>query len=289
MTDAILVTGATGFVGTHLLAALREQGRRVLMHATANGDIATGRLEFDGVGHVFHLAGRSFVPDSWARPLPFYAVNVLGTVNVLEFCRRHNASLTHVSSYVYGIPRCLPVGEDHPAQPLNPYSHSKILAEEVVRYFGAQFGLRVSVVRPFNVYGPGQDERFLIPTIIRQALDPLTDRIAVRDLRPKRDFIHVRDLVSLLIATLSRPAGGVYNAGSGRSIGIQELVEEINRAVPTPKPLHATGDARPEEVLDVVADISRAMRELSWEPRVRLADGLRDIVEWTQAHADTHR
>ena len=105
----------------------------------------------------------------------------------------------------------------------------------------------------------------------------------MRDLRPKRDFIHIRDLVSLLIATLSHPAGGVYNAGSGHSVGIPELVQEINLALATSKPLHSTGEARPEEVLDVVADVSRARQELSWQPRVGLSEGLRETVRWTKA------
>jgi len=283
MPDAVLVTGAAGFVGTHLVAALREQGRRVLTHGRAAGDIATCRLDFDGVGHVVHLAGKSFVPDSWTAAREFYQTNVLGTVNVLEFCRSRRVPVTYVSSYVYGIPRSLPIREDHPLQPLNPYSHSKILAEETVRYFGAQFGIRASVVRPFNVYGPGQDGRFVIPTIIRQALDPDADRIIVRDLRPKRDFIHVRDLVSLLTATISDDARGAFNAGSGRSVGIPELVDEINAALSVRKPLHSTEDARPEEVFDVVADVSRAKRELSWEPRIGVGEGLRETIRWMQS------
>jgi nucleoside-diphosphate-sugar epimerase len=281
MNDAVLVTGATGFVGTHLVSALRAEGRRVLTHHTANGDIATCRLDVDGVGHVVHLAGRSFVPDSWASPRAFYAVNVLGTVNVLDFCRSRNVPLTFLSSYVYGIPHALPIGEDHPLQALNPYSHSKILAEETVRYYASQFGLEATIVRPFNIYGPGQDERFLIPTIVRQAIDSSVDAITVHDLRPKRDFIHVHDVVSMLIATLSRP-GGVYNAGCGRSIAIPALVEAISAAAGTCKPIRSTGEERPEEVLDVVADVSRARRGLAWEPRVELAVGLRETVEWAR-------
>jgi nucleoside-diphosphate-sugar epimerase len=289
MSDAILVTGATGFVGTHLVATLRRQGRSVLTHSSADGDIARCALPFDTAGHVIHLAGKSFVPDSWESPRAFYDVNVVGTVNVLEFCLRRRVPLTFVSSYVYGIPRSLPIGEDHPVQALNPYSHSKILAEEAVHYFVSQLGVQASIVRPFNVYGPHQDERFIIPTIVRQALDPGIEQITVRDLRPKRDFLHIRDLVSLLIATLSRPAGGTYNAGSGRSIGIPEIVREVNTASAGSKTVQATGEERREEVLDVVADVSRAKRDLSWEPRVTFSEGLRETVEWAQERVAFHR
>jgi nucleoside-diphosphate-sugar epimerase len=135
-------------------------------HSFQDGNIATCPLEFGSVRHVFHLAGKAFVPESWQAPHGFYEVNVLGTANVLDFCRRQSASVTLISSYVYGKPLRLPIDEDHPLEPFNPYSHTKILAEEIGRYYAAQFGVPVFIVRPFNVYGPGQDRRFLIPTLI---------------------------------------------------------------------------------------------------------------------------
>jgi nucleoside-diphosphate-sugar epimerase len=285
MTDGVFVTGATGFVGAHLVQALRAQGRHVVTHSRADGDIARCPLRFDGVERVVHLAGRSFVPDSWQQPRDFYDVNLLGTANVLDACRRSNLPVVFVSSYVYGNPRSLPIAEDHPLQPLNPYSHSKILAEDAVRYYRSQFGVRATIVRPFNIYGPGQDERFLLPTIIRQGVDPAIDRITVRDLRPRRDFIHVRDLVALLIATLARVDDGVFNAGSGASFAVGEVVAEVNAALDRPKPVECTGDERREEVLDVVADISRAGRELGWTPRVAFRDGVRETVEWARTRA----
>jgi len=285
MTDGVFVTGATGLVGAHLVHALRAQGRHVVMHSSADGDIARCPLRFDGLERVVHLAGRSFVPDSWRQPRDFYEVNVLGTVNVLDACRRAGVPLVFVSSYVYGNPRSLPIAEDHPRQPLNPYSHTKILAEDAVRYYQSQFGVRATIVRPFNIYGPGQDERFLLPTIVRQAIDPAVDHITVRDLRPRRDFIHVRDLVALLIAAIARLDDGVFNAGSGASVAVGEVVAEVNAALDRPKSVLCTGDERREEVLDVVADISRARRELGWEPRVAFRDGVRETVEWTRTRA----
>lgn len=208
----VLVTGADGFVGTHLVKALRAAGHVVFTHSTRQGDIANCGLSFEGVGHVFHLAARTFVPDSWSAPLGFYQVNLLGTVNVLEFCRACGASLTLMSSYVYGRPARLPISEDAPLQAFNPYSHTKILAEETSRYYQQQFGVPVTIIRPFNIYGPGQDRRFLIPTILAQAIDPHADAIVVADLHPRRDYIFIGDLIDLLMSTAFRREGGTFNA-----------------------------------------------------------------------------
>jgi nucleoside-diphosphate-sugar epimerase len=280
MNDAILVTGASGFIGGHLVPALESAGHRVYCHSLLQGNIASCPLEYEDVAHVFHLAGKTFVPESWEEPRGFYEVNVLGAANVLEFCRRRRASLRLISSYVYGKPQRLPIGEDHAVQPFNPYSHSKILAEEIGQYYRTQFDVKVGIIRPFNLYGPGQDDRFLIPTLIRQALNPACDRIVVADIRPRRDFIHVKDLIDLLLKAKNRGINAVYNAGSGRSVSIGDLAGMIAAVVPPAKPVVSEDKPRPDEILDVVADITRAASDLDWDPRISLADGLRDTIEW---------
>jgi nucleoside-diphosphate-sugar epimerase len=138
--------------------------------------------------------------------------------------------------------------------------------------------VRVAVVRPFNLYGPGQDERFLIPTLVRQVLDPESAEVRVADRRPRRDHLHVDDLVALLVATLDERACGVYNAGSGRSASIEELVALINRAAGRNKPLISEDRSRPQEVMDVVADIRRA-ESLGWRPKIALEQGIFDMVQ----------
>jgi nucleoside-diphosphate-sugar epimerase len=281
MTGTILVTGADGFIGKHLVAALRIAGYSVQPHSLADGDLVRCSLPYAGVFHAFHLAGRTFVPESWIDPAGFYAANVVTTANVLEFCRRSGASLTFVSSYVYGSPGRIPIAEDHPVQAFNPYSHSKILAEQVCRFCAEQHGTPVSIVRPFNVFGPGQDERFLIPTLVRQALKPDSDRIEVADVRPRRDFLYISDLIKLLIATIGRDRFDIYNAGSGVSTSIQEVVTVLNDIVGRPKKVVSRGESRPGEIFNVVADISKAERDLQWRPQVDLATGLREMVQST--------
>lgn len=278
MKDEILVTGATGFLGRHLVAALESQGFTVRRHSSADGDIASCPLSMEGVGRVFHLAGKSYVPDSWQDPRGFYQTNVMGTVNVLEHCRRHHAALTLISSYVYGQPQHLPIAESHPVVAFNPYAHTKLLAEDTARFYEQRFGLALLVVRPFNLYGPGQRSSFLIPSIVRQVLDPSVDVVRVLDLRPKRDYLYVDDAANLLLATLASRSKGVFNIGSGHSTSVAEVIELVSNAAGVRKPVVSADVQRPEEIMDVVADTSRAATELGWRPRTSIVDGIAAVV-----------
>lgn len=278
MKSEILVTGATGFLGRHLFEALEARGYGVRPHSSSEGDIAHCQLPIEGVHHVFHLAAKSFVPESWANPQGFYSVNVMGTVNVLEHCRRHRTPLTLISSYVYGHPRCLPVAEDHPLAAHNPYAHTKILAEDLARFYQLHYGVRSVIVRPFNLYGPGQSALFLIPTIVAQTLDPSASVIRVKDLRPRRDYLYVTDAVELLLATLKEEVKGIYNLGSGESFSVGDVAEFAQRAAGTNKPIVSDDQPRPDEVMDVRADISHAATELGWRPSISLASGISKVV-----------
>lgn len=279
MKDAVLVTGASGFVGRHLVRVLRERGKRVIAYSSIDGDLSQSPPDVTGVRHVFHLAARTFVPDSWNDPRSFYQVNVLGTVNVLEFCRREGSSLTLLSSYVYGQPRHLPITEDHPLHAFNPYGHSKILAEQAVRFYGEAFQVPVTIVRAFNLYGPGQADHFLIPSIIRQALAAESDAIKVEDADPKRDYIFISDLIALLVALHEKGAAGIYNAGSGVSSSVQQVADLAIRIAGVEKRVLSRGRRRQDEVMDMWADISRARAEVDWSPKITLEEGLRRTME----------
>ena len=278
MSKTVLVTGASGFIGRPLSERLEQAGCTVVRHSDAGGDIASCPLPGSGVKHVYHLAARTFVPDSWAQPLPFYATNVLGTVNVAEFCRRHGASLTMLSSYVYGRPRLLPISEEHPVAAFNPYGHTKLLAEEVCRYYAQQFGIAVTIIRPFNVYGPGQTGNFLIPTLLRQVLDPEAREVSIADDRPRRDYLFIDDLLDLLLLTMNPQGFDVFNAGSGCSVNPRELAELMLQAAGLEKPVVSRGEVRADEVLEMVADFGKAKRVFGWEPRVSLVDGLKRMT-----------
>lgn len=283
MPDDVLVTGAGGFVGRALVPALAREGHAVRSHTRPDGDLASG-LHAEPAACVVHLAGRTFVPESWENPLAFYRDNTLATGGVLEYCRRTGARLVHISSYVYGAPEHLPIAESHRRQPFNPYALSKILAEDLIAFHEAQFRLRATVIRPFNLYGPGQDARFLIPSIARQMVDPGCVRITVKDLRPKRDYLHVDDLVRLIAAAVRADVPGIYNAGTGASVSVGDVITEMAAAAGVQKPVHVSGDHRPGDVLDVVADASRAAQAFGWHPVVPLRHGLAGTLSWSREH-----
>ena len=278
MTSAILVTGATGFIGRALTVRLRAQGRSVIALGSADGDIrepATLRRWLGkDVGAVVHLAGRSFVPDSWQDPSAFIDVNAGGTSRVLEYCRAAGARLVFVSGYVYGVPESLPIPETAPVRPNNPYALSKSLAEIICCFDATHRGVAVTVMRPFNVYGPGQPEHFLIPKILRQL--KAGTAIEVMDLGPRRDWVFVEDVVDALVAAVARGGDGynVYNVGSGESHSVGDVIRVAQDAARTRLAVRSQQAVRPNELQDVVADISKAGRELHWQPRTRLAEGI---------------
>lgn len=274
MSPSILVTGASGFLGKHLVAALERGGQAVATHSMEDGDLARTQPRAQDIRHVYHLAAKTYVPDSWAHPKEFYEANVLGTIGILEYCREQGASLTLISSYMYGHPERLPIPEGHPLRAFNPYGHSKLLAEEVAQFYQTSFRVPVTIVRPFNLYGPGQSERFLIPALIRQALSPECSTISIADHRPRRDYIYVDDVVELLLAVVESQRASVYNAGSGISTSAREVAERIAELAGTGKHVISRNEERPDEVLDTVADISRARLELGWNPRIGLDEGL---------------
>lgn len=278
----VLVIGASGFIGSALAIRLRAQGLNVVPVDYSVGDIADrGTLvdfEHLDIGHVFHLAGKTFVPDSWDDPHAFCKTNVLGTVNVMEFCKKKHIPVTYVSAYVYGHPYKLPIAEDSEISPSNPYALTKRLAEEVCQFYGITHQLPVSIIRPFNVFGIGQDKHFLIPAIIEQALG-MGNEIIVKDLAPRRDYVYLEDLITALMATIGRTDGcGVYNIGSGASLSVQEAIEIIQDVAGTEKTIVSEQLIRNNEIMDVVADISKAEQKLAWKPEHSFRAGIEKII-----------
>jgi nucleoside-diphosphate-sugar epimerase len=277
----IIITGHNGFIGTRLVKQLIDQGHEVHGLSRTDGNDITNRETFSRLGHfdtLIHLAAQSFVPLSFKEPYLFYHDNYLGTLNCLEACRLNDAKMIFLSSYVYGQPVSLPVSEDHPIQPSNPYMSSKHLCEQLCLAYLRDFTLRLSIVRPFNVYGEGQSDNFLIPTIINQLPK---GEIRLQDPRPKRDFIHVDDLADAIVKMVrTDKGGGIYNIGSGESVSIGEIIDILEKeGLISRDKVFFSNEQRQNEVLETKADISKARSELEWEPRKNFHEQIISIAK----------
>jgi len=305
----ILVTGASGFIGSHLAERLVRSGAsvRVLLRDSASPgrlpilpevECVTGDLRdadavdraVQGMEIVYHLGAQISVPYSLEHPLETAAINVQGTAHILEASRRHGIERCLITSTcdVYGTPRYAPVDEDHPLFGQSPYTASKIGAEALALSYQRSYGLPVVVARLFNTYGPRQSDRAVIPTIIRQALTHDQDAVRLGALHPQRDYTYVEDIVSGLMLTVSTPgaAGQVINLGSGAMIRIGALAELILTLVGRAVPIIANEPERTRaaDTLWMQANHARATALLGWAPTVTLEAGLRRTIDWIKDH-----
>ncbi|MBA7537051.1 GDP-6-deoxy-D-mannose reductase [subsurface metagenome] len=275
----ILITGSRGFVGSSLVKKLIDQNEyKIIEFDIQDGDVATHKFKLEKIDHVIHLAGKTYVPDSWENPYSFYKTNFLGTANILELCREHKASITHISAYVYGEPNYLPINEEHPLNGANPYMHSKINAESVCRFYAENYNVPTTIIRPFNLYGPNQSDHFLIPKIIKQVLSE-DDVISVFSLSSKRDYIYIDDMIDALIKCLELKSDyQAINIGSGISYSTKEIIDFCQNIAGTNKKVVSENIERKNEILDVVADVSKASEILLWKPHTSIEKGLTNII-----------
>jgi len=278
----ILVTGFSGFIGTYLLEKLNQTNHELILMDIANGfDICDWEQvkHIDNVDVIVHLANLSFVPASYEQPKKFYEINYLSTLNMLELCRINDAKMIFFSSYVYGHPQYQPIDENHPIQAFNPYAQTKVICESLCEGYNRDFKVPVTIFRPFNIYGTGQNPDFLIPSIIQQAKN---GKIIVKDDRPKRDYIHVEDIVEAVVASINASNEDIkikkYNLGSGLSYSVKEIVDIVRSFYSADIEYLCTNEFRPNDVMDTVANISRIKDELNWNPGVSIRDGLKKMI-----------
>lgn len=269
-----LITGSKGFLGKHLMKAL--SGYELICFDIEDGDAGVHDFCDTKISHVFHLAAKTNVRESWDAPYSYYETNVMGTVNLLEFCRKIGASMTYVNSYPYGSPEYLPIDEKHPCNPNSVYNHSKYLAEDICRFYAAHYGVSVTVLRLFNVYGSGQNDSFLIPHIIKQAL--YSSRIELMDLEPKRDYVYVADVIEAMTLTAGLDGFRIYNVGSGEARSVRDVCDCILTVAGVRKPIVSQESKRKNEVTDIAADITKIRTELNWNPRTSFEDGIKQTI-----------
>lgn len=314
----MLVTGAGGFIGSHLAERLVELGAktRAFVHynaldnwgwldssplrqelAVVAGDIRDRdsiRQAMQGIDMVFHLAALIGIPYSYRAPLSYVRTNVEGTLNVLQAARELSIErVIHTStSEVYGSARYVPIDESHPLQGQSPYSATKIAADKLAEAFHLSFGLPVVTVRPFNTFGPRQSARAVIPTIITQCLSGNTIRLG--NIHPTRDLNYVSNTVDGFVKAAATPQaiGHTINIGSGQEISIGELATAIARLVG--RPIEIESDAqrvRPSasEVERLLADSTLARTLLGWKPAISLEKGLSCTIEWMRDNMQRYR
>lgn len=307
----VMITGGEGFIGSHLVEALLDEGAhvRALVHYTPGGkagwlagkehdveillgDVRDGERVLhavEGTEAVFHLAALIGIPYSYDAPESYVQTNVLGTYNVLNAGKRAGVErIAHTStSEVYGTAMRVPIDEDHPLQPQSPYAATKVGADMLARSFHRSFGLPVAIVRPFNTYGPRQSTRAVIPSLLAQIQSDEVTEIHLGSTTPTRDFNYVEDTARgfLAVATCDRALGEVVNVGSGREISIGDLVELLFEITGRRKEVVTEQERlRPEgsEVERLLCDNTRAREWAGWKPEVPLEEGLRRTAEWVR-------
>lgn len=316
----VLVTGAGGFIGSHLAEACVRLGAQVtaLVHYNSSGswglldalpeqllgnmNVVAGDIQdaefvrraVKDKAVIFHLAALIAIPYSYIAPRSYVRTNVEGTLNVLEAARAESTPrIVHTStSEVYGTALQRPISESHPLQGQSPYSATKIAADKLAESYHRSFELPVITVRPFNTFGPRQSARAFIPTVISQALS--SDVIKLGSLDPRRDMTFVTDTVDgfLRAGLLKAYDGEVLNLGTGETQSVGDIANMILRIMGSDKPIVADVDRiRPKdsEVLELVSDNRRAAEVMAWHPRVSLHDGLVQTVEYVRKHIGSYR
>jgi len=290
----ILLTGGSGFIGSCLGPLLDGLGHTVYPVSRSTGFDISNVSSFRpflgaSINTVIHLAGHTFVPESWNSPDEYYRVNSLGTQSALDFCRAVDATMIYISAYIYGKPQYLPIDEQHPVEPNNPYAHSKWFGEELCRFYSRFMGVRTIILRPFNLYGPGQDERFLIPTILTQYRN--NGVVNILDTTPRRDFLHVADFAEACASAVTHEVDyALFNVGSGYSLSVAEIVQIMSRVTGDKITVTATGTPRRNEILETIADIRAIKDAMGWTPHRSFSEGLLALVRTTNhSHASNHQ
>ncbi len=278
----IAITGSDGFIGKHLTSSLQAISEKIeiIELSRKNGfDITNDNFtDYPDFDILCHLAAKVFVPDSYENPYDFYKTNVIGTLNMLEVCRQKKAKIVFLSSYVYGVPKYQPIDENHTIDSFNPYSNTKIIGEQLCKGYNIDYHIPVVIIRPFNTYGPGQNENFLMPLIIKQALN---GKIELKDPSPRRDMVYIQDLIDAIIKSIfyTKSTFEIFNIGSGKSFSVEEIVNQVCDSFNKKIDVEYSGEIRQNEVKDTIADITKAKELLDWEPKYTLEKGINELLD----------
>lgn len=275
---SVLVTGADGFLGSHILRDLIGCGFDVIPKRRIDGDITKSSTweKFPSSDFLVHLAGLTFIPASWENPTDFVQSNSISTSHALDFCRKNKTKMIFLSTYLYSSKLRAPIREIDEIDPANPYALSKLFGEQLCSFYAKQFGVEVIILRPFNVFGSGQNSRFLIPSIISQAMK--SDEISVLDIRPARDYVFIEDLLDAVHKSITSDLRfGIINVGTGVATTVEQLIFSLADVIGRKLTIISSNQERFGEIDSTQADISQAQLLLGWQPMWSLSQGLRQV------------
>ena len=276
--SSVLITGANGFLGRYISKDLVQRGFDVYSRRRTDGDVRESATweQFPGANYLIHLAGTTFVPASWDSPTEFVHSNLISTSHALDYCRKHKTKMIFLSTYLYSATAKQPTKEEEEINPANPYALSKLFGEKLCTFYVNHFDVEVVILRPFNVFGFGQDPRFLIPSIIFQA--KVGDEIRVLDTRPSRDYIFVDDLVSAVVKSIDvNIKFGIFNIETGVATSVEELIGALGKVTGKTLKIISSEHGRFGEISSTQADISEAKNILGWQPQWPLISGLSEV------------
>lgn len=279
----VLVTGSTGLVGTSLVKKLQSEQ----IDVTATRDNAQ-RIDVLEKAHlvdlkdfdfIIHLAAKTSISDSISNPYDTYYTNIVGTLNILDYAKKNNIkNIIYVSTYLYGNPKYMPIDENHPLDPHSPYNKSKMISENLCKYYCEDYKLNIVILRPFSIYGPSHNSSFL-SSVIRKIINDEPIILSNRNIH--RDFLFVDDFVDLVHAVLLNFPDGynVYNVGYGKSYSLEETLSYIEHIVKKKVTIEYDYSLRPNDIKEMVADLNKVMKQFNWKPTTSIHQGLRLTID----------
>lgn len=278
----ILITGHSGFIGTHIVKKL--QSHYTVITTNKNNERInvleeSQFLDIDDVGIVIHLAAKTSILDSISNPYDTYFTNIVGTLNILNYAeRRKIKNIINISTYQYGNPKYIPIDEKHPLNPHSPYNKSKLISENLCKYYSEDYKINIVTLRPFCIYGPSRNSSFISSTI-RKVMN--NEIVILSQKNTSRDFLFIDDFVNLVHKILLNfPKGyNVYNVGYGKSYILEDVLKMIESILNKKILLEYDSSFRPNDVVGMVADIGKVAKEFGWNPNTDIYEGLKLTID----------
>ncbi len=279
----ILVTGHRGFIGTHLVQKLQSEFT-IITGSKKNEPMLnvlekSQLLDLGGVNTVIHLAAKTSIPKSISNPYDTYFTNIVGTLNILDYAvEKKINNIIYISTYVYGDPKYIPINEDHPLSPHSPYNKSKLISEELCKFYTEDHKLNVVTLRPFYIYGPSNNSSF-VSSSIRKVIN--NQKVVLSKKNTRRDFLFIDDFTNLVHKILINFPKGyeVYNVGYGKSYSLEDILRVIGSITNKKIDIQYDSSIRPNDVVESVANINKVKRKFGWKPIIDIEEGLRLTID----------